>query len=362
MNKKTIKREFYFILLSIFMICSNIYFIIPLESNNNVISKETQNLIDDSINNELDKEINVQTSGIGLDPWWNNSFTFRKLINITNPGSEDFVNAPFFSITFNYSKLVAEGKMNSSLKDVRIVENGKICEYWIEKDVPVKGNATIWFKSNCSANTSEYDTYIYYGNNSVGYATKYLMKYNPMGVAWYPLDGDTKDHARLNHGTNNGVSFVNGIKGQCGNFVRGEGDYILIGDKPDFHITMNQTIMMWIKPADLAYRQNPYAKAYGGEGTITLETSGSLSYYYGTTGRNAYPYQGFGSGTGTSQIGHWTHIAIVRDLSNMQLYWYRNGTLRRAGVATYSPAVAGTLPAYLGRGYVYNFNGLIDDF
>src|SRR6185436_4342585 len=59
------------------------------------------------------------------------------------------------------------------------------------------------------------------------------------------------------------------------------GDYVDVGNPQALRITGNQTIEFWIKPANFANRQNPYAKAYAGEGTITLEPDGSLNYYYG---------------------------------------------------------------------------------
>ncbi|MHA1147336.1 MAG: DUF2341 domain-containing protein [Promethearchaeota archaeon] len=347
--------------LFIFM-ASSVFLSFPINTS---ISEDIGKATDENIEKPTNKptDIEVQLSGIGDDPWWNNSFEFRRVINITNTGSLDFVNLPFFSIVINYTELVNAGKMDGDLKDVRIVENGQLREYWIEKDYPVADNATIWFKANCSAGAKEYDTYLYYGNSTVDYANKYLMDYNPMGNIWFPFDDDYKDHASgITSSTPGGnPTLINGIKGKCGDFERSENDYVLLGDPAELDLDMNQTIMMWIKTESMDARQNPYAKEYGGSGTITVEVSGSVSYYYGQSGRNAQPYQGFGMGSGNIVAGKWRHIALVRDLSNMQLYWYRNGTVRRSTVATYSPAVPGDLTAYIGRGYVSNFDGLIDD-
>ena len=57
----------------------------------------------------------------GSHEWWNRTFTYRRLINITNPYGEAFTDF-IANITFNYADLVATEKMNESLKDVRIVE------------------------------------------------------------------------------------------------------------------------------------------------------------------------------------------------------------------------------------------------
>ena len=52
---------------------------------------------------------------------------------------------------------------------------------------------------------------------------------------------------------------------------------------------------MWVKPYNFSARRNFYDRAYGGEGTITQETNGALTYFWGTNGGNSTPYQGFNS-------------------------------------------------------------------
>lgn len=147
--------------------------------------------------------------------------------------------------------------------------------------------------------------------------------------------------------------------GKCLTFS--SGNYLTVGDVPQLKITGSQTIAMWLKPASFATRQNPYAKAYGGEGTITQEPAGDLSYYYGQGGGDTTPYQSFISASGVLTLNQWNHVAVVRDLSAMKLYWYINGKLSSTTNANYSSAVASTLPAYIGHGYTNDYVGEIDD-
>ncbi len=136
-------------------------------------------------------------------------------------------------------------------------------------------------------------------------------------------------------------------------------NYVLLGNLADLKIAGDQTIMMWVYPTDIAAaRQNPYAKAYGGSGTITQEMSGSPNYYYGTGGGNGGSYQSHG-GPGLTENA-WNHMTLVRDLTNDELRWYVNG-LATARVATYNPAVPGDNPAYFAAGYVSRYRGRIDD-
>lgn len=140
----------------------------------------------------------------------------------------------------------------------------------------------------------------------------------------------------------------------------GVDDYVQLGNPSQLQITGDQTIEMWIRPASLNARRNPYAKAYGGEGTITQESKGYVNYYYGTAGGNTSPYQGFLM-TSPLAINKWTHLAIVRDLTNMMLYWYKDGVLTDFAPANYAQAAVSSLDAYIGQGYVDNYHGDIDE-
>jgi len=121
------------------------------------------------------------------------------------------------------------------------------------------------------------------------------------------------------------------------------------------------TIEMWVKPSNFGSRRNPYAKAYGGEGTITIETNRKISYYYGQGGGNNGPYQGFNTGKAVLNTNIWTHVALVRDLSNLKLYWYIDGQLVNSVVANFTTATASNLNAIIGDGYTNNFEGNIDN-
>ncbi|MBU1499870.1 LamG domain-containing protein, partial [Patescibacteria group bacterium] len=162
-----------------------------------------------------------------------------------------------------------------------------------------------------------------------------------------------------NTGTPTGTTVVAGLLGNARSF-NGTSDNISLGNPTSLQMTGNQTIEMWLYPTDMSARRNPYAKAYGGEGTITQEINGTLSYYYGTAGANTTPYQGFGS-VAAIPLNQWSHIALVRNLSTMQLYWYINGVQVSNVAASYSSATVSSLTAYIGQGYVSNYAGSIDE-
>ena len=150
-----------------------------------------------------------------------------------------------------------------------------------------------------------------------------------------------------------------------GNGLRFDGnDDVTIGNVPAMQVTGDQTIEMWLKPADFNERRNPWAKAYAGEGTLTQELNGTINYFYGVVGNNSgsrgTAYDSINS-VARLPLGEWTHVAVVRDLTNGLLRWYFNGVLTNEAEALFDTAVAGTLPAFIGRGYVRNYTGEIDE-
>ncbi|MCW9681574.1 hypothetical protein FJR41_012355, partial [Dolichospermum planctonicum UHCC 0167] len=156
------------------------------------------------------------------------------------------------------------------------------------------------------------------------------------------------------------VNNVGALTGNFGLSFNGVDNYVDVGNPATLQITGNQTIEMWLKPTNFNNRQNPYAKAYGGEGTITVETDGTVSYFYGVSGDNSGDYQGFNTGV-SLKADEWNHLSIVRDLTANKLYWYINGAKVNEIDAQYSAAVASSNAIYIGRGYVSNLSGQIDD-
>ncbi|MGA0199601.1 MAG: LamG-like jellyroll fold domain-containing protein, partial [Prochlorotrichaceae cyanobacterium] len=145
-------------------------------------------------------------------------------------------------------------------------------------------------------------------------------------------------------------------------------DDVSLGNRPELQITGNQTIELWINPNNLDNRQGIYTKAYGGEGTIVLESNGALSYYYGVTGANSgglnNTYQRFRTTANAIAIGEWTHIAIVRDFDNGAITWYINGEVASVvddSTPIFSAAAASDNNAIVGGGFTNNFGGQIDE-
>jgi len=157
---------------------------------------------------------------------------------------------------------------------------------------------------------------------------------------------------------NNGATYVE-------NVPVGKGGYEFVSNSIDcgnlFHTTKDQTISIWVKPSNFSARRNFYNRNYGGEGTITQETNGTLNYYWGTNGGNSTPYQGFNSVTGLI-LNQWNHVCLVRKLGvGGYLRWYINGVQTATATPAYAESAKSVSNLILGTGYTTFFNGVLAD-
>jgi len=104
---------------------------------------------------------------------WNINWSYRKVLNVSNEDDSMLKKGYSINFTLNTQALVTAGKLRADCKDLRIVwHNGS--EY-IELDrinstACNTTNTEIWFKiqENVTANASDNNYYLYYGNPSAG--------------------------------------------------------------------------------------------------------------------------------------------------------------------------------------------------
>ncbi len=153
-----VRLKFAFI-LSIMLLAS---FFFNYSTNNSNMGTNSEKITEDE---ETDTDVDFigepKLNVLGDDPWWDNSFSYRRVINVSNIHLVSFTDFGV-SVSFNYEQLGAQ--IQDDLDDIRIVENDELREFYVVKDYPSDDYATVWFDTNISATTSEIDTYMYYGN------------------------------------------------------------------------------------------------------------------------------------------------------------------------------------------------------
>ncbi|MHA1824874.1 MAG: LamG domain-containing protein [Promethearchaeota archaeon] len=254
-----------------------------------------------SLEEQFDFEPLGLSNGIGEDYWWNVSYQWRQCINITNPGDYNLTNN-FISVSFDYATLVAESKMQSGLDDVRIVENGELRNYYIVVDYPSINTATVWFETNSISGSSEYDTYMYFGNNTVGRATNYYMSNHPAGTSWWKFEEGSGTTAIDSLGNYNGT-FRSGLPtynntdpaiGDWNLDFDGSSDYISINNKnfAGRNIIDGITVSVWFKT-------NFHGSSYSNNWAFCdFDRSEYFNFYVrGDDGRIGFSSSAYGSST-----------------------------------------------------------------
>jgi len=201
MNKTLrIKRRIMALSLISTFLLTGVYSIILLNPSNTPLNKL------DDVNDDVygrDFMDSPKLSVYGDHPWWNRTYNFRQLINVTNPYDVSLDNYGV-SIEFDYTTK----NMSDTLQDLRIIEykgnTPHIRKYYFQIDYPSVDLATVWFETNISASTTEFDTYLYYGNDDVWNDTTYFMdKVDSASVAdnigWIKNGGFEQDIDDLYH-------------------------------------------------------------------------------------------------------------------------------------------------------------------
>ena len=134
-------------------------------------------------------------------------------------------------------------------------------------------------------------------------------------------------------------------------------NYWSVPNYSTLHMTGDQTICLWLKPASLDYRMNPYDKDYRGEWAITQETNGRLNYFVWTWFGGGSVYQALSTTLGSIVSGEWIHACAVRDLRGVTptLKWYLDGILNASAWALYTESRVSDVPTFIGSGYTWSW-------
>jgi hypothetical protein len=178
-------------------------------------------------------------------------------------------------------------------------------------------------------------------------------------------EGDTaKDSsANGNDGQINGAQWVDGKFGKALEFDGAESV-----DMGNLQFAGSVTITFWAKPSNVAAgRQNILCKAYGGEGCLTMEPDGNLSFYWGDCGGNCDPYVEVARPIGAFRDDEWIHVAETRDVKKREYNMYKNGEVAasdswvKCGAHPCGDSTPSGLNFLIGDGYAGKFRGIIDE-
>lgn len=298
---------------------------------------------------------------------------YRRKLTFDNLGqAENLTNFPVLislnSANFDFSKAQGDGD------DVRFTDSDGTTQldYEIESYDSISETASIWVKvPQIDQNSNSDFIYMYYGNDTLSttqsasgvWESDYAMVYHFAEANGTTGADSVLDSTGNTAGTpTSGISF--GQSGKIGSSVNlSSGTGISLGSLGSPLLPIGETISFWfnINNYSSPSRQNPFDQAYGGWGTMTLETNSRISWYFGSNGGNASPYGGYQSNN-MAENGNWVHVTAVRDPSTHTYSWYKDGAYLNGSSYTASYPVINTRTFTIGDGYVNPFNGRIDEF
>jgi len=303
---------------------------------------------------------------VTLDPvvnWWDESWKRRREINITGVGT--VIDFPA------YLNITMDSFMQADYDDLRFVNSscsapgGDLLAHEIENYT--SDSAHVWVKIPL-INSGDNSICVYYNNSGASATNNITDVWNNSFAMVYHFNedaGDTTiaDSANHTNGTASGgmVFGVDGKVGGTANFASGTG--ITLGIVGSEILTTNTTISYWIYSNNIASpsRQNPFDQAYGGWGTETLETSGSISWFFGNHGGDGNYYGSHASGALVTN-GAWIYVTQTRNSSGLVYSHYKNGEYFAGSTYNLTYPVIASQVFTIGDGYVNPINGLIDEF
>ncbi|MBN1801884.1 MAG: DUF2341 domain-containing protein [Candidatus Lokiarchaeota archaeon] len=312
------------ILIGLILISSLLSISMPTNFNNkeNEIKDEDQ-FIEDILN----------TNAIGEDPWWNSSFQWRKCLSITNPGTYNLIdNWVYLTIDLSDSDYV--GRIQSNGMDLRIVENGVVRDYWVEVNHPSSGMLTIWFEANSTAGETDYDTYMYFGNNTITSRGSTHVSENPGGLMWLKFDessGTTASDYMGNYDATlvgSPVFVTDAAQGSHSLDFDGTGDYGYISKSYNAaNAVPEMTACVWFKTS---FTAPPSSTTYDSSNWAFLDFDRSEYwnfYIRGDNGKISYSTTStsggtddFDSNTDSLNDGAWHFACVVYDGSDKIIY------------------------------------------
>ena len=185
------------------------------------------------------------------------------------------------------------------------------------------------------AQTSTQDLVMFFDSNNV-------ISYAQTGGTAYDISNNTN-----NADLKNGLTTVNGIFvfDSVDDYARVQNDSSLSG------WGTAQTIAVWMYHTVTSNRRVIWNQAYGGFGTWTHESGGSISNYYGNAGGNSQPY--VGQGSSTTPTSQWNLNITTRSTTTQK--WYQNGVNTRTNTNPYGTLASTTAAIDIGYGYTGNY-------
>jgi hypothetical protein len=156
--------------------------------------------------------------------WWNETWDYKKEINITNTLVS--TNNYAVKVNLNVTSLYTAGKINATCQDIRFVNGTNfILNHWVESCNITGGNSTFWANVTSIPKNVTTTIYMYYGNdistynNTIGGKRTFLVysDWNDNTTDGYVTDAGTYDNPEGTYLRASGAGAIGHTGIQCSN-------------------------------------------------------------------------------------------------------------------------------------------------
>lgn len=298
-----------------------------------------------------------------LDPWYNNSWSYRKNITINatevNSSHTDF---PVVLVINNDSQLAANALANGD--DILFTDiNGVKLDHEIEIYNSTIGNLIAWIRfptlTNASGNTM---FSMYYGNpTATDQSNKYGVWNSTYKAVWHLINSTRLNDSTRNgnNGTNHGSTDSTGRIDGAMNFVGASSQYIDTGSGNSLDIPGSLTFSVWMNTSTTS---ESIFNRYKGSGSFD-----GYGFDVGTASTNKVSYWSSVKGSwvgGTTSVNdgvlHYVVVTVAGTTANFYIDGVTDGTAVTNIPGTWTVSTSSTIGSY-NAGTSSFFTGRIDE-
>lgn len=255
--------------------------------------------------------------------WFNDSWNYKQEVTTNSASASDLANFPYF-LSIDTQTLITEGKMNDDCSDLRITNSAE--DTVLAYEIVSGCNTTttqVWAKIPSLATNNSTNIYFYYGNPTAVDGQNISGLWNEYKLVWH---GESIGTSKGNNFTNNnGATFVSGVYGNAGNFVKTSSQFLSQSSDVYNFVQQGNTITAWFKDEGMSSQYDTYLGKWNEGGNrnyaIFRDSANTVAFYPGTSG---------GSGAGS----------VVSTPIQANQYFYYSALLNSTG--TYQKANAST--------------------
>jgi len=278
--------------------------------------------------NNFDWKLSLLDKELHKWAWWNTSWSYRQLINISNTAG-DLTNYQV-RLDLDSSNVGSNFDWSNNGDDIRFANStDDELYFWIEDWNSSSQKATIWVNVTSLPNNTNTTIYMYYGNPSASSASDvnstFIREIDGLKGSWH-FDEGSGTTAYDSSGNEHPATLYNGVSWETGKFgyalkFDGSDDYVDISST--LLSNSEKTISFWVKIDDVS-QDDQFLISFYKDGNnrfhIQYDTSNSAVHFFIENANSVSSDYSSSQAYTTLQDGEWHQIVWVGTTTSNSVY------------------------------------------